>query len=176
MDKIQAQATKLWTLIFEPETAATYQKTLILTGTILLEAGRLLWLLLCLVIVLIAWMGNYAQVLGHNARVWLTQQRRQNDAESSGERFSSIGKSLLETSGNSARYLLKQAKEQLNIELPQPVKAIAPAPPSPTAPRPPGTRPPTANTIPAPPEPAISASPKTGEPMPKSPDDLDNTP
>ncbi|MEO0825263.1 MAG: hypothetical protein AAFW84_33900 [Cyanobacteria bacterium J06635_15] len=134
MDKIQAQATKLWDLIFAAETAKTYQKVLALTWTILLESGRLIWLVFCLVLILAAWIGSYATATGRNVRAWYQQLGQQSEAESSSEMFVSAGKSLLDVTSSSAAFLLNQAKDQLGIELPPPpIKVIAPEKPAPAA-------------------------------------------
>ena len=148
MDKIQAQASKLWDLIFAPTTVTTYQQALALTWEILLESGRLIWLLFCLVLIVFAWIGSYAMATGQNARIWYQQLGQKGESESSSEMFVSAGKALLDVSSNSASFLLNQAKDQLGIELPQPqVKAIAPEKQSSVAkvpPQPPVAPPPVA--------------------------------
>lgn len=149
MERIQSQATRLWQLIFASETAATYQKALGLTWDILRESAQLIWLVLCLVLVLGAWLYDTAVQTGRDLRNWYDQLGQTADAED-GSVVNSTGKALLEAGQTSAGFLLSQAREQLGIEPPpKPVKAIAAqkpkataAAPAPTAPAAPATTPP----------------------------------
>ncbi|NJL87319.1 MAG: hypothetical protein HC886_17210 [Leptolyngbyaceae cyanobacterium SM1_1_3] len=117
MDRIRAQASKLWELIFASETAAAYQRALALTWEILRETAQLIWLLFCLVFVLVAWIGEYAKKLGQNFRNWYERLgEKPAETEEVKPFFSSAGQSILEASSSSASFLLAQASEQLGIE------------------------------------------------------------
>ncbi|NEQ32203.1 MAG: hypothetical protein F6K04_14580 [Leptolyngbya sp. SIO4C5] len=130
MDRIRAQATKLWELIFAAETAATYQKALALTWDILKQTALLLWLLVCLVFVLLAWLGEYAKKLGKDFRNWYEHLgEKPAETEEAKPFFSSAGQSLLEASSNSAAFLLSQASEQLGIEYKPPKSEPVTTPP-----------------------------------------------
>lgn len=125
MERIQSQAARLWQLIFASETAATYQKALGLTWDILRESAQLIWLVLCLVLVLGAWLYDTAIQTGRDLRNWYDQLGQTADAED-GSVVNSTGKALLEAGQTSAGFLLSQAREQLGIDPPpKPPKAIA---------------------------------------------------
>ncbi|MGP1372176.1 MAG: hypothetical protein ACTS3T_05055 [Almyronema sp.] len=162
MDRIRAQASKLWELVFAAETAATYQKALALTWEILRETAQLIWLLICLVFVLAAWLGEYAKKLGRDFRNWYERLgEKPAEPEEAKPFFSSAGQSLLEASSNSAAFLLAQASEQLGIEY-NPPKAAPPVA-KPQASGPPSVEPAPANVS------QISATVK------KSPPPVDET-
>lgn len=162
MDRIQAQANKLWQLIFAAETGQTYQKTLSLTWEILKESAQLIWLLLCLVLVLGTWIGMSTVQTGKNLKIWYqnlsTEVNPSDDGDGSAV-FNSAGKALLEASSSSVAYLLSQAKEQLGIQDDIVVKAIEPASPtveppavdksSPVEPSTPAAAPPAVEPLPA---------------------------
>lgn len=127
MDRIQAQSSKLWDLLFSNETAATYQKSLNLTGTILTESAQLIWLVICSVFVFGAWFGDASVRTGQGIRSWIEQQSSGTSSSTDGKPVAA-GKSLLETGRSGAAYLLAQARQQLGID-PSPVtdSAIGPA-------------------------------------------------
>lgn len=135
MDKLKAQADKLWQLLANPSTGEVYQKTLALTWSILKETGLLLWLVLCLVLVLGDWFWKYSYQAGQNARIWVNdlQTKTPEVAETSAEPgnvLSTTGKSLLAAAQTSVRAALNTAKGQLGIEIPPepPKPALRPAP------------------------------------------------
>lgn len=141
MDKIKAQADKLWQLISNPSTGAAYQQTLALTWTILKETGLLLWLIICLVLVLGDWFWQYSFTTGQNTRTWLNQLQTKSaiatangEGEASGGNFwSETGKSLLTAGQSSVNAALSTAREQLGIAAPP---APAPTAPAPATPKP----------------------------------------
>jgi hypothetical protein len=136
MERIQSQAARLWQLIFASETAATYQKALGLTWDILRESAQLIWLVLCLVLVLGAWLYDTAVQTGRDLRSWYDQLGQTAEAED-GSVVNSTGKALLEAGQTSAGFLLSQAREQLGIAPPpKPAKAIAAQKPKAASPEP----------------------------------------
>lgn len=139
MDKIKAQADKLWQLVSNPSTGNAYKQTLALTWSILKETGLLLWLVVCLVLVLGDWFWQYSFTAGQNARVWLNelQTKSASDASSSeaapssGNFWAATGKSLLTAGQNSVNAALNTARGQLGM-----AALPIPATPAPAAPKP----------------------------------------
>ena len=123
MDRIQAQAAKLWRLFFSSDTAANYQKTLTLTWNILKESVVFVWLLLCLVFVLVDWIWKNSVQLGQNLRNWYDNF----DEPSPKNLLRATGKAVLSAGEVSFSYMLSQAKQQLGIEEPVMVKPAKPA-------------------------------------------------
>ncbi|MCG8366914.1 MAG: hypothetical protein MJA27_26725, partial [Pseudanabaenales cyanobacterium] len=123
MDRIQAQAAKLWRLFFSSDTAANYQKTLTLTWNILKESVVFVWLLLCLVFVLVDWIWKNSVQLGQNLRNWYDNF----DEPSPNNLLRATGKAVLSAGEVSFSYMLSQAKQQLGIEEPVMVKPAKPA-------------------------------------------------
>lgn len=115
MDRIQAQSSKLWDLLFSDETAATYQKSLNLTGTILTESAQLIWLVICSVFVFGAWFGDASVRTGQGIRSWLERQSSGAGSSSTDGKPVAAGKSLLDTGRSGAAYLLAQARQQLGL-------------------------------------------------------------
>jgi hypothetical protein len=141
MDKIKAQADKLWQLISNSSTANAYQQALALTWSIIKETGLLLWLVICLVLVVGDWFWKYSFTAGQNTRAWLTdlQTKSTSDTpvEGSGDFWSGTGKSLLAAGQNSLNAALNTARDQLGIEAPPasvPKAIAAPAKSSPPTP------------------------------------------
>ncbi len=130
MDKIKTQANKLWQLVSNPSTGAAYQQTLALTWSILKEAGLLLWLVICLVLVLGDSFWKYSYQAGQNTRIWLAelQTKSASEAESSGSFWSETGKSLLAAGQNTVDAALNTARGQLGIEPPPAAASNPPAP------------------------------------------------
>ena len=122
MDRIQAQAAKLWRLLFSSDTVATYQKTLIRTWEILKESALLVWLIFCLVFVLVDWVWRSSAQLAAGWKTWYS-----NLEEPSVNTFlSATGKAVLSAGESSVDYVLSQAKGQLGIEdTVKPAKRIA---------------------------------------------------
>ena len=126
MDRIQTQASELWDIIFSEETAATYQKALNLTGTILKEAAQLVWLVICSFFVFGAWVGDTSVRAGQSIRTWVDQQGTPSSASTTNPSLTEKGKSLLDTGRVGIAYLLDQAREQVGME-PASVPTIAPS-------------------------------------------------
>jgi hypothetical protein len=127
MDRIKAQAAKFWQLLFAPETAATYQKAITLTGQIFRESGLLIWLTICLVLVLMEWFYQNATQAGQKARAWIDHQQA---ADAGPDHMASgFGKALLAAGQNSLTYTLGQAKAQLGLPIAAKPALEAAAPP-----------------------------------------------
>jgi len=140
--QVQAQAAKLWQTLSDPGTAATYQTTLSLTWKIFAETGRLLWLVICLVLVFGEWIWKTGYRLGWGVRNWVNGLEK----PSADRLLSETGKNLLEAGKAGAVMALATAKEQLGIEdtseplLVSPPPVAKPAPtPVPVVPVPPVT-------------------------------------
>ena len=130
MDRIQVQASKLWDLLFDDETAETYQKTLNLTGTILKEFAQLIWLTLISVFVFGAWFSDTSVKAGKSIRDWVDNKGTDSPV-ADGKPVAEQGKDLLEKGRVSVAQLLNQAREQLGLE-PQEIaiKPVADAKPN----------------------------------------------
>ena len=144
MDRLKTQASKLWQLISNPATAATYQQTLGTTWAILKETGLLLWLIVCLVLVLGDWFWNASYATGQKTRTWIdemqTSAKEPTTETSSGDLLGKTGKSLLSVGQTSLVAALAAAKGQLGIEpteapVAKPIGLIPPFPKE-TAPTP----------------------------------------
>ena len=131
-NQIQTQAAKVWETIAAPETGATYQKTGVLTWTILKETGLLLWLIVCLVLVAGEWIWKTGYRTGYGFRDWLNNFER----PSPDRLLSATGQSLLDVGKTGFSSVLVTAKNQLGIEVePEPIAApVVSAPPAPAAP------------------------------------------
>jgi len=162
MDQIQLQASKLLELLFSDETAATYQKTLNLTGTLLKETAQLIWLIICSAFVFGAWVGDTSMKLGSNLRNWIDQQGSPSLAPSEKKPLSATGKSLLDQGKTAADYLLNQAREQLGLEPVASIPAIKSAPAKSST-----TEPAATQASPAKPAALKPAAPEPAAPEPK---------
>ncbi len=119
MDRLKTQASKLWQLISNPSTAATYQQTLGTTWAILKETGLLLWLVVCLVLVLGDWFWQASYATGQKTRSWVDamQTSTPDSAEAgSSDLLGKTSKSLLSVGQTSLAATLAAAKGQLGIE------------------------------------------------------------
>ncbi len=116
MDRIQLQASKLWDLLFAEDTAATFQTTLNLTGTILKETAQLFWLIICSFFVFGAWFSDTTVKAGQSIRNWVDTQTSDTASAIEKKPLAETGKSLLETTRTGIIYMLDQAREQLGIE------------------------------------------------------------
>ena len=182
MNKIQAQADKVWQLLSQPATRAVYQQTFAVTWTIIKEAGWFLWLVLCLVLVVGDWGWKYSYELGQKTRTWITDLQTKPKASeaiapqepvSPEEFWKKTGQSLLSAGQKSVASVLNTAKSQLDLELPvvaiaEPVAKLAPTTPASVAPAPsvepspePAIAPPTAPTPPADAAPTDDTAPES---------------
>lgn len=124
MDRIQVQASKLWDILFDEETAQTYQNALSLTGDILKESAQLIWLVICSFFVFGAWFGDASMKTGKGVRDWVDKK----DAilpspDAPKVSASQKGKTLLESSRESAANLLAKAREELGLDPNAPLAA-----------------------------------------------------
>lgn len=137
MERIQAQANKLWQLISSPSTAKTYQQTLALTWSLLQETGQLLWLVLCLGLVAGDWFWKKSYKAGQDTRVWVDtlqtkaatpdpEAEAADVATSTANFLSETGKSLLSAGQNGLTSALNTAKAQLGMEIKAPPAKRAP--------------------------------------------------
>lgn len=131
MERIQAQANKLWQIISSPSTAKTYQQALALTWSLLKETGQLLWLVLCLGLVAGDWFWKKSYKAGQDTRVWIDtlqtkattpdpENEAADKATSAANFLSETGKSLLSAGQNSVTLALNTAKAQLGMEIKAP--------------------------------------------------------
>ncbi len=133
MDRIQLQASKLWDLLFSEDTAATYQATLTLTGTILKETAQLFWLIICSFFVFGAWFSDTTVKAGQSIRNWIEVQTSDTVSATEKKPLAQTGKSLLETTRTGIMYMLDQAREQLGIETSEAPSASSPSASSPAS-------------------------------------------
>ncbi len=125
MNKIQEQATKLWDLLFNPETGDTYKRALTLTWDIIKESAKLIWLVACLLFVGFAWGWVNSVQAGRSMRAWYSniEDPKVNHV------FGEAGRRLMLAGSSSADYAIDRAMHQLGIETElKPMKAIAPEP------------------------------------------------
>lgn len=116
MDRIQKQASDLWTLLFAEETADIYQAALDRTGTILTDIAQLLWLIICSVFVFGAWLSDASVKAGNNIRNWVDQQASSSPTAADSKPLSETGKDVLDSSRTAIMKLLNRAKEELGLE------------------------------------------------------------
>lgn len=116
-------------MLLSNETAATYQKTLNLTGTILKETAQLIWLIICSAFVFGAWAGDTSMKTGSRLRQWVDQKGSPSLASAEDKSLATTGKSLLDQGKGGIDYLLNQAREQLGLEpvASQPAKTLSKA-------------------------------------------------
>lgn len=113
MNRIQAQANKLWQLLSTPDTLATYRKTVLLTWEITKETAGLLWLVICLGLVFFDWSWKWSIQAGRSVRGWVNNIDGSKPDQLAGE----VGKALISAGKNSVDYTLTQAREQLGLPL-----------------------------------------------------------
>jgi hypothetical protein len=116
MDRIQIQASKVWDLLFDDETANTYQNALNLTGTLIKESALLIWLVICSFFVFGAWFSETSMKTGKSLRDWIDQLGNESGPTADQKPIAETGKSLLETGRTGVSYLINQAREQLGLE------------------------------------------------------------
>ncbi len=116
MDRIQEQASDLWALLFDEETAETYQSALNLTGKILTDTARLLWLIICSVFVFGAWFSDASVKTGSKIRTWVDQQASGSATAGESKPLSETGKDMLDNSRTAIVKLLNRAREELGLE------------------------------------------------------------
>lgn len=132
---IRSQAAKVWQLITNPDTIATYGQTLRLTWLLVKEVGRLLWLIICAVLVGIAWLLGTSLWAGKAFRE-LTEKFNEPSSE---PLLNQVGKGIVAASKTSVNLALTTAMEQLGItETPKAIQDVmlSVEPPVPSAPLP----------------------------------------
>lgn len=110
MDRIKAQADKLWTLLLAPQTYAVYKNFVVTTWTILREAALLIWLSLCLFLIVFDWFWHNSVSAGQKSRDWFNQLEGSNE-----QLASETGKALLSAGKNSLDFTITTAKQQLGL-------------------------------------------------------------
>ena len=124
MDRIQTQASKLWDLLFDEETANTYQTALNLTGDILKESAQLIWLILCSVFVFGAWFADASTQTGKGVRNWIENRDAIAPSPDAAKQISAQkSKSLLDTGREKAAAALAKAREELGLDPNAPLAA-----------------------------------------------------
>lgn len=130
-NQIQSQAAKVWQLVKDPATGATYTKTVSTTWLILKETGYLLWLVVCLTLVFGDWIWRTGYRTGWSTREWINNFEK----PSSDRVAQDAGQGLLEASKSALTNAIATAKNQLGIEHtpePLPTRASIAATPTPT--------------------------------------------
>ena len=127
-NQIQSQAAKVWQLVKDPATGATYSKTVSTTWLILKETGYLLWLVVCLTLVFGDWIWRTGYRTGWSTREWIN-----NFEKPSTDRVAQdAGQGLLEASKSALTGAIAKAKTQLGIEAKhEPLLASGSTPPTP---------------------------------------------
>jgi hypothetical protein len=121
---IQSQAAKVWKLLTDTATLETYKQALGLTWTLLQETGRLLWLLVCAILVGFAWLLGTSLWAGKAFRTWTTQLEQ----PSSEPLLDKVGKGIITASKTSVNLALTTAMEQLGItETPKAIQDVMPS-------------------------------------------------
>ncbi|MBW4692823.1 MAG: hypothetical protein KME27_13790 [Lyngbya sp. HA4199-MV5] len=161
-NQVQSQATKVWGIIKDPATGATYTQTVSTTWLILKETGYLFWLVICLTLVFGDWLWRTGYRTGWSTREWINNF----ETPKTDRVAQDAGQGILEASKSALTSAIATAKNQLGIEsTPEPLPTRAPiaATPTPTpAPTPPPT--PTPTPTPAPTfTPSTPPTPKTEE-------------
>ncbi|WP_181357678.1 hypothetical protein [Stenomitos frigidus] len=160
-NQIQTQAAKVWQLVKDPDTGATYTKTVSTTWALLKETGYLLWLVVCLTLVFGDWIWRTGYRTGWSTREWINNFEKPNTDRVAQD----AGQGLLEASKSAVTSAIATAKNQLGIEAkPEPLlTSTPPATPAPKA-TPAPTPTPTPTPTPAPPlKPSTPPSPNTEE-------------
>lgn len=122
MNKIQDQIAKVWHLLFSQETGETYRNAIFLTGEIIKETIKLVWLFACLGFLFLTWGWMYSVIAGRNLRTWYNSIEDRSTDRVLGE----AGRVLLLAGSTGATLAVTQAKSQLGIENdPKPIEAIA---------------------------------------------------
>ena len=161
-NQIQSQADKVWKLVKDPGTGATYSKTVSTTWLILKETGYLLWLVICLTLVFGDWLWRTGYRTGWSTREWVN-----NFEKPSTDRVAQdAGQGLLEASKSALSGAIATAKNQLGIEDRAEPLLVSSSPAATSTPTPPSK--PTPTPTPAPtPDPPLKPStpppPKTEE-------------
>lgn len=153
-NQIQSQAAKVWGIVKDPATGATYTQVVSTTWLILKEAGYLLWLVVCLTLVFGDWIWRTGYRTGWSTREWINNFEKPKTDRLAQD----AGQGLLEASKSALTSAIATAKNQLGIEdKPEPLLASKTPASTPTPA-------PTPTPTPAPPfTPSTPPTPKTEE-------------
>lgn len=128
MTRLKEQFQTLWALLASADTLMAYRRVVTVTGQIIKETLILLWLVLCLGIVALEWLGRSAIAVGQWSKGAVDRAQ-----DLSGDRVvADTGEALKTASLGSLRFALDQAKTQLGL----PVTPPTPPSPKPEAPKP----------------------------------------
>ena len=154
-NQIQSQAAKVWGIVKDPATGATYTQTAGTTWLILKETGYLLWLVVCLTLVFGDWLWRTGYRTGWSTREWINNFEKPDTDRVAQD----AGQGLLEASKAAFSNAIATAKSQLGIEdRAEPLFAGASAA-STSTPTPPSTPTPTPAPTPTPEPPFTPSTP-----------------
>ncbi|NES24242.1 MAG: hypothetical protein F6K41_36350 [Symploca sp. SIO3E6] len=112
MNKIQAQAAKVGKILFSADTWAAYKQAIVLSWNLLKESARLIWLIICLGIFVVAWLWTNSLQVAQELKSWYASVE-----EPKTDHFlDAAGKELLLAGSTGAALALTHAKNQLGIE------------------------------------------------------------
>jgi len=112
MNKIKAQIAKVGKILFNVETWVIYKKAIVLSWNLLRELTRLIWLIICLGIFVIAWLWTNSIQAAQELQSWYASIE-----EPKADNFlDAAGKELLLAGTTGAALALTHAKNQLGIE------------------------------------------------------------
>lgn len=109
--KIQAQATKFWQAVVSADTVKAYTNAIDVTWTIIKEAGILIWLILCFVLVIFDWGYDVSTSAGRKTRDWYDGISKVDSNDIASE----TGKQLVAASKASLFSTISQARSQLGL-------------------------------------------------------------
>jgi hypothetical protein len=111
-NQIQSQAARVWGIVKDPATGATYTQTAATTWLILKETGYLLWLVVCLTLVFGDWLWRTGYRTGWSTREWINNFEKPDTDRV----VQDAGQGLLEASKAAFSNAIATAKSQLGIE------------------------------------------------------------
>ncbi|NET55832.1 MAG: hypothetical protein F6K47_06580 [Symploca sp. SIO2E6] len=112
MNKIKAQAAKVGKILFSTETWAIYKRAIVLSWNLLRELVRLIWLIICLGIFLVAWLWTNSLQVAQDLQSWYASI----EEPKADHVLDAAGKELLLAGTTGAELALTHAKNQLGIE------------------------------------------------------------
>ncbi len=112
MNKIQAQAAKVGKILFNTETWVIYKKAISLSWNLLRELARLIWLMICLGIFVVAWLWTNSIQAAQEVQSWYASI----EEPKADNVLNAAGKELLLAGTTGASLALTHAKSQLGIE------------------------------------------------------------
>lgn len=109
--KIQAQAAKFWQSVVSADTVKAYTNAIDVTWTIIKEAGLLIWLVICFVLVIFDWGYDVSTSAGRKTRAWYDGISKVDSNDIASE----TGKQLVAASKASLFSTISQARSQLGL-------------------------------------------------------------